>query len=67
MLRKIQQTQDAMRISVQLHMEWKFYVLVNSEDIVIPQQLMTPKVEFISSKISELQICFVLNVFNDKM
>ena len=52
MLLQIEQTQDTMRISVQLHMEWKYYVLVNSEDIVIPQQLMASKVKFISSKIS---------------
>ena len=52
MLRQIQKTQDTMRISVQLHMEWKYYVLVSSEDIVIPQQLMTSKVRFVSSKIS---------------
>ena len=45
---QIQQTQDTMRISVQLHMERKYYVLVNKENIVIPQQLMTSKVRFIS-------------------
>ena len=67
MLRQIQQTQDTMRISIQLHMEPKCYTLVNSENIVKPQQLMTSKVRFIWSKISKLWICFVLKVFNDKM
>ena len=52
MLQQIQQTQDTMRVSVQLHMERQYYVLVNVENIVIPQQLMTSKVRFISSKIS---------------
>ena len=37
MLRQIQQTQDTMRKSVQLHMERKYFVLVNSENIVVPQ------------------------------
>ena len=41
MLWQIQETQDTMRISSQLHMERKYYVLGNSENIVIPQQLMT--------------------------
>ena len=35
MLRQIQQTQDTMRISV--HMERKYNVLVNSENIVTPR------------------------------
>ena len=48
-------------------MKRKCYVLVNSENIVKPEQLMTSKVGFISLKNSKLQICFVLNVFNDKM
>ena len=56
-----------MRISEQLHLERKCYVLVNSANIVIPQQLMTSKVRFISSKISKLLICFALDVFDDKM
>ena len=43
-----------MRKSVQLglHMEQKYYVSVNSEIISKLQQLMTPKVRFVSSKIS---------------
>ena len=48
MLRQIQQTQDKMRISKQLHMERKYYVLVSSENSVMPQQLMTSKVRLIS-------------------
>ena len=44
---QIQQTQDTMRISVQLHKERKYYVLVNRENIVIPQQLVNSKVTFI--------------------
>ena len=34
MLWQIQQTQDTMPLSVQLHMERKYYVLVYSENIV---------------------------------
>ena len=41
MLRQIQQKQNSMRISVQLHMGQKNNVFVNSENIVIPQQLLT--------------------------
>ena len=48
LLQQIQQTQNTMRISVQLHMERKYYLLVNSENIVIPQQLMTSKARLIS-------------------
>ena len=48
MRRQMQQTQYTMRISVQLHMERKYYVLVNSEGIVIPQQLMTSKARLLS-------------------
>ena len=67
MLRQIKQTQDTMRISIERHMERKCQVLVNSENILNPQQLITSKNRSISLKVSKLQICFVLNVFNDKM
>ena len=51
MLRQIQQIQYTLRISVQLHMEQKYYVLMKSENIVKPHQLMTFKVKFIFSNI----------------